>query len=657
MLRIGRYAFDASQKLEAFSIPTADAYAAEGHPEYPNGLYALINKTKLPARLDVWDALSGGRIGVLQTTLAHAVVKIGGYEQLGFMMEQPPGEALMKDLKTVIKPMREDDIRQHLIKPIFDTLITFQERAIFHGNISPMNLFSSGKLAGLMLGECISGVPGINQLGLFEPIERAQCPVYAKGDSTIEDDIFALGVTVFLLAAGKNPFASLSNEDLIRARLETGSSTLMLNHAKLPPTILEFVRGVCGDQPKQRWNFGEIDNWIGGQRVALRATSQMIKASRSILFNGKEYFRARNLADALVARPAEVRTLVDNKEIIRWLQRGLGDHPLYEAVNMLIETVTRQTVTDEILTAKLAIALDPQGPIRYKSLRFMPLAIGTLLCKAYLDKNTATQQEIAELMASDILTFWTQQPGNGNTYLLSLAKDVENARGYMNVAGLGYGLERVLYELQRNAPCLSEFLSRHYVSDLPHLLSALDEMASDGRRPTEPLDRHSAGFLAARMGKSQDNLLKALNPNKEPAVRNIAILTLLANVHNRFGMAPMPKLCGWLAETLKPALDRFHSRALRQNLQKNLNKLVAEGELSQLQKAVDSPQVVEGDLNGFRIASQQYRSLQQQMYEVNIMIENKNTIGIAVGQRVAAAMSVALGLTAVAAAIVRAVGG
>ncbi len=651
-LRIGRFTLDLTQALPELTTQWGDAFAVDPHPDYPGGLYAFVQNHKIPMRLDVLNALENGRTGILQNVLSYDVLNSGTMQKLAFVMERPPAPPLVSDLSKPFASFREDHLRQNLIRPILDTLVSFQERALFHGGISPLAIYAKHNLADIMLRECVTLPTGFRQPALFEPIERAQSRLYGKGDSMAEDDIFALGVTVYLLALGQNPFAGLSDEDLIRARLEAGTATLMINHAKLPPTILEFVRGTCGDLPKQRWNFGELENWASGQRVQTRSTIQSVKASRSLAFGGKEYFRPRNLAAVLADHPDEVRKLVESKEIIRWVQRSLGDLALYEDIKNLIEKLP-PNISDDILAAKLAMVLDPQGPLRYKGLNVMPSGLGGALAQAFMDNDTAQQQKIAEVIASDLISNWASLPNNGPSHA-HLTKDAELARGYLHVAGLGFGLERVLYELQHGAPCYSDAFTRLYVLNLKQLLPALDELAADSRRPVEALDRHSAAFLAARIGKGQENLLKALNPNKEAALRCIAILNLLANVQNRYGPNSVPRLANWLADTLKPALDRFHSSVLKSGLQKNLAKLAAQGDLASLYRAIDSPEVVEGDLQGFRQAARQYLALQQQIQEVSILLENKNAVGTAVGQRLAAALSVILGLAAVAAAIAKA---
>jgi len=654
--RLGRFTFDLTQSVPELSSSWADAYAAESTPDYPGKIYAAIQNHKLPPRLDILDLLEtreASRTDILQGVLAYDVITIGNMQKIGFILARPPGLPLVMDPTKPFPSFREDDLRERLVRPLINMLNIFQTRMLSHSGISPFNLFAKNGLNQLMLGECVTLPPGMRQPALFEPIERAQSRPWAKGGYGIEDDIFAMGVTAYLLSLGQNPFASLTDDDLIRARLETGTATLMLNHAKLPSSILELVRGTCSDQGKQRWGLTELENWAGGQRVQLRSTIQSVKASRSIVFAGKEYFRARNLAAFLCTNPMETRKLVENKEILRWLQRGLGDLTLHEEIKSMLEKLP-PTIQDDMLAAKLAIALDPQGPIRYKGLNVMVSGIGSALAFAFINKDAEGQQKIAEAMASDLVSYWGRLNSGGSVYLTSMIKDIEQTSSYLQVQGLGFGLERVLYELQHSAPCYSEAFERLYVLNLRQLLPALDELAADGRRPTEPLDRHSAAFLGARLGRGQENLLKSLNPTKESALRCIAILNLLASVQNRYGPDSLPRLAAWLTEGLKPALDRFHSSLLKSSLQKNLTKIATEGDLAHLKRAIDSPEVVEGDLQGFRKASQQFMTIQQQIQEIDIMLENKNTVGTVVGQRLAAAVSVMLGLAAVTAAIARA---
>jgi hypothetical protein len=587
--------------------------------------------------------------------LAYEVIETPMGQKLGFILEQPPGPLLAKDLRQPFQNYKEDTLRAHLVAPIFATLSSLHDRTLFHGAISPLNIYGTTGMGHIMLGEAVTLPPGYRQPALFEPIERAQCRPEGKGDSGIEDDLFALGITTYLMAIGHNPLANLPDEELIRARLEVGTSTLLLNYAKLPSGILELVRGLCGDHPKQRWTLSELDNWLNGQRVAPRNVSHVAKAARALPFNGKEYSRARMLAGAFQSNPAEVRKLVESKEILRWLNRSLGDMPLYEEAHRMIEKTNLKDATDDMLAARMAMILDPQGPIRYKSVQVMPGAVGTFLAQAYVDQNVEVQKIIAEIISSDLISYWVSLPGNGSPFLLALDKEIDRARNYIQAPGMGNGLERALYEVERHAPCYSEYFGNQYILSPRQALPALSELASSSRRPTEPLDRHMSAFFAARMGRGKEILFTGSQKNKPEAERGLITLELLSQAQNRYSVDPLPKLAAWLLDNLSPALDRFHNRILRQNLQQNLSKIAAKGELDVLLRAVDSPQVVEGDLRGFREATRQFRHLSEQIKEVTVLIENKNTVGQAVGHRVAAGLAVMLAMVGVAAALAVAV--
>ena len=654
--RIGRYNFDLADKLPSFSNAWGDAYATAPHPEHPDGLCAYVLSHQLPTRLDIFESLNTAKVGALQNVLDYEVVPTPAGARLGFILELPPGPPLAKDLKqATFTSYKEDTLRAHLVAPLFATIKTFYDRTLFHGSISPTNIYAGSGLGRIMLGECVTLPAGYRQPALLEPIERATCRTEGKGDSTTEDDLFALGVTTYLMALGHNPFGTMSDDDVIRARLDVGTSTLMLNYAKLQPSILELVRGLCNDTPRQRWSLTELENWLNGQRVPPRNVTYVAKASRALPFNGKDYTRARTLAGALPTNPAEVRKLIDNKEILRWLNRSLGDMPMYEEAYHLIEKTPLTTTSNEMAAAHLAMVLDPQGPIRYKSIQVMPMAIGTCLAKAYADQDVETQKILGEILSSELIPSWISQPGNGSPFMLEMAKEMERAKDYMFANGMGNGPERVLYELQRYAPCYSDIFQGQYILSPKQAVPALAELANSNRRPTEPLDRHLSAFFSARMSRGKETMFTGGNTQKDETRRGLATLDLMAQAQSRFSIGPVPKLATWLLDNLRPALDRFHNRTLRQNLEDNLSKIASLGDLSVLLRAIDSPEVVEGDLRGFKDAIRRFRYLSDQIKEITILMENKNTVGEVIGHRVAAVLAVVLSMVAVGMAMTLAV--
>ena len=80
------------------------------------------------------------------------------------------------------------------------------ERERTHRAICPNNLyFADTGQRTLMLGEAAPAPPGFSQPDLFEPIELAGADKAARGEGTLADDLFALGITVLCLLLGRVP--------------------------------------------------------------------------------------------------------------------------------------------------------------------------------------------------------------------------------------------------------------------------------------------------------------------------------------------------------------------------------------------------------------------------------------------------------------------
>src|ERR1700733_6460202 len=82
-LRIGRYGFDLANKLPSYSHAYGDAYAADPHADHPGGICALLLSHRMPTRIDMFDALDGGKAGVLQGVFDYEVVSLGTEQKLG----------------------------------------------------------------------------------------------------------------------------------------------------------------------------------------------------------------------------------------------------------------------------------------------------------------------------------------------------------------------------------------------------------------------------------------------------------------------------------------------------------------------------------------------------------------------------------------------
>ncbi len=649
-VNLGRYSFDLSAPLADYTLSYAGAYAASDDPDHPSGLYALVLNNKTPIRMDVMRVIEATRVGVLQTVVSHGVINVGGAERLAFILEKPRGGRLVPPSPQPWPQFKEEDLRLQIVKPLYQAIIALRDRGLAHGAINPANLFyTPGRSINVTLGECVSTLPGFTQPALFETLERAMCTPDGKGNPTFEDDLFALGVTTFLLTIGGNPFATLPAAQIMARRIEQGSSSWLLTSAKVPGPLMEIVRGLCADDPKQRWTPSDMDAWLAGHRVSPKSTGAVTRANRALNFNGTDYVHPRALALALSTDTTAARALVESKELSRWLQRSVGDLAAYERVERLL-TSGKLDSSNDTLVAQISMIIDPAAPIRYKKISAMPGGLSGILSSAIINKKTDMQQVVGEIVQQNLPGFWAGMPGNGTPANMLVAKDVDHARQFMNSTAFGAGLERLVYELNKGTPCLSDYFARKYVIHPKQFLLALDEVAG-GARPADILDRHGAAWLAAHQPASDEHVFKNISAQRDEGQRHLAILSLLAGIQAQTRTGPVPKLAAWLADLCKPALDRFNNRNMRNELAKNISKLAATGDLRRMQQAIDSPQVLEKDYQGFRNAAQDYRTLAAQIAETDVLLENKITVGILIGRRVAVIVAVTVAGLAICASL------
>jgi hypothetical protein len=169
----------------------------------------------------------------------------------------------------------------------------------------------------------------------------------------------------------------------------------------------------------------------------------------------------------------------------------------------------------------------------------------------------------------------------------------------------GYGLERVLYEYNREWPCQSNLIPGSYVSRVADLLPAMEARAERDIPDKPPMDRHIAAFVGAHLGSEVDRVLQGLGDTR-PAQRALAITTLLAQLQRRHGPERLPALTEWMARHLTPLAEALHNRETREQLDKRIARAAKNGSLYELRQAVADREMHREDARGFAAAQKQY---------------------------------------------------
>jgi hypothetical protein len=346
---------------------------------------------------------------------------------------------------------RQDEVMNVVVKPMAMVLSDFKNRDFAHGAIRPSNMFYAGhapKPEKIMLGECLALPSSYEQPVLYQTIERSMVSPIARGEATLTDDLYAFGVSLAVFLRSSDPLEGLSDDEIVRAKVEFGSYAAITGKERFKGSVLELLRGVLHDDVSQRWTLEEVMVWLDGRRLSPKQSIKEKKAPRPVTFSGKKYYQSSLLAMSLDSNSPEVARLVETDELQQWLERSLEDDVALERVNAAIKTTREKGIGpgyDERLAANLSIAMDPKAPLRYRGLHMTGDGVGKALAQAMVLKQDI--QPYADLFTQNIAYNWITMQENQHLDIGSLISRFDSCRSFIRHGKTGYGIERCLYLL------------------------------------------------------------------------------------------------------------------------------------------------------------------------------------------------------------------
>src|SRR3546814_1206117 len=108
----------------------------------------------------------------------------------------------------------------------------------------------------------------------------------------------------------------------------------------------------------------------------------------------------------------------------------------------------------------------------------------------------------------------------------------------LNQTGPGFGLERVLYELNPSIHCRSPLIEHLYVTRIEELVPALERAAANRDRGGRPMDRHIASFAVARSPDVDERFVRTLSgADQRSAEHTSALQSLLRHSYAVFALS------------------------------------------------------------------------------------------------------------------------
>jgi hypothetical protein len=632
-----RYSVELTQPLPELGggLP---AFGAVDHKGGEARLVAIAASRHASPRLRCLQILQRP-IDNLMVPVAHGVGPgAGGGQGYYVICSAPVGRPVSAGLE----PWPEGALLESALRPIAQVLIALQEAGISHRAIRPTNVFAVSPNNPVTMGAAWAAPPAMHQPVVYEPPFSALCHPAGRGEGSIADDIYALGVLLVTLATGRVPMADQDDDTIIRRKLELGSFAVLTAGANIPPYTSDLLRGMLADDPDHRSPARLLmdPTTARARRVAARPPRRSL---RPLTLNDIAIFDARSLAYSLSRDERKSVLALRAGTVSQWLRRGLGDGGLAAAIEELVRVRmaegTALADADTRLLMHAISTVEPRMPFCWREVAFWPDALGTLLAEG-LTGDRKLAMIVEEVIRSDVLSLWDGHEADqlrDDGYLTSY--DGRQARGFLQRNG-DSALLRLCYGMNPLLPCEGAGMQQLWVIELPEMVAFLEHCAT-AEADGELLDNNMLAFIAARGDRQTNASVNLALGALDPAARQIRLLGLLRDLQIRHYHTRLPGLAAWAASRVRPRLETFQNRRTRASLLDRLNRLAAEGFLREILALAEDNAIRAEDLAGGQQAAAMIAAIDVEMHALQNPDRARRGLTAQLGREASAAIGMA----------------
>ena len=570
-------------------------------------------------------------------------------QKFALIYEKPAGKKMMESADAIPYKVSEDHLIPMIIAPAVKALSDFRNIDFIHGAINAENIYMSGMQGTerIILGDCLSSAPSLQQHPLYEMASRAVAQASGRGPGTIKDDLYALGVCVAMAARGKNFMLGKSPQQIIYEKIEHGSYGAIIGRERIPGGVSEFLRGVLNDDDDQRWSIDDAMRWLEGRHINPKPSRVILKAARPLIFREQKYLDLRSLAEGFSKNVSDAGVEIEKGQFELWLKRNFEDKALRARFDDICEK--EKTAPRDRWIFSVCMALDPFGPLRYKGRSIFPGGLGMALAEAIAQNEDI--QIYGEMVLQQFFNDWIGQIFDELPDAAGIMSILEKSRAVLSQKMPGYGIERVLYMLDQEVACMSPILRDYFVLSPGNLLLALESISQSGTRPDTILDRHMIAFISVRERQMIDSHLGYVNSSNK-GNQMLGIIRTLAAIQRRFFIGSVPGVGNWLISMTEPIVKLLKDHELRQKLVRAIGRLQDNGNLTALLDLVDDPILIQDDAKRFGMACREYKSLVLEKRAIESYFRKRKYFGKATGRQVAMLFSSVLSVIVIAGYVV-----
>jgi hypothetical protein len=531
--------------------------------------------------------------------LSHGVAPSPAGKGVGYFVicSPPPGPPV----SAALTPWSERVAIDLVLRPAARVLEHLHGLDLSHRAIRPNNVFQSAPNQPVTFGAAWAAPPAMHQPTVFEPPYSAMCHPTGRGDGSIADDVYALGVLLLTLTAGRLPMANLDDAAIVRWKLDMGSFAALTRDIPVSGALADLLRAMLAEDPDHRPPPETLMNLVStrGRRVAARPAR---RSQTALMLNDVAVFDARTLAYGLFTDEKRAIQVLRNGLMTQWLRRALGDAGLATQIEDLVRGRLADTRSgprgDSLLLMHTISELDPHMPLCWRGIAVWPDALPSLLAEGIASRS-ALLSTVEELLVADIAGSWS--PAESRAAPVDYA-DLLQQRHLLQNGGAD-GLLRLFYAWNPLLPCRVPAMATAWVTSMADLMQFFEGAA--GTAGDNLIDPPISAFIAARTDRKFEMQVNALAASKDAAAFRLGELVLLQDLQARYYPSPMPALAKWVAARLRPNLQRWRNRPHREAMQARLDVLAQAGFVARLLDLTENTTARALDIGGAYRAAQE----------------------------------------------------
>jgi hypothetical protein len=302
-----------------------------------------------------------------------------------------------------------------VIPSVNEGLRVLHEQGIIHRDIKPNNLFFADGRTRVVIGDFgISSVVEDRQSVRHTSASRTlgySAPETSTGFVSKESDYYSLGITLLYLVTGIDPFAGMTEQQILKMTL----TDKLIIPSSVDARIAHLIRGLTVKERKDRWGYEEIEKWLRGEQVAVKESNPATLHVRPYQFAGRDIYDLDELALALAEQW---------QEGIKHLYRGLiKDHMKQFGQEYLSRVMDcEEERNHDVGLYHLIYVLSPKAPLCWKGEVFSDLKhVG----KAMHDKLPSIDSAYLELLQTGMLLDFLQRR-SANPKLVEAVVQLQN---------------------------------------------------------------------------------------------------------------------------------------------------------------------------------------------------------------------------------------